>query len=197
MAVAAEHPLAAREAALHPDIAAFGSDCKRTDAQEATLETMEKKGMALGISAIHPLTGEAVPLWVPNFVLMSYGTGAVMAVPGHDARDWEFAKKHGLPIKQVIAPIDGGQIDIDAAAYLERGVLVNSGEYDGLDFDAAFHAIAGHFEETGRGCRKVNYRLRDWGVSRQRYWGTPIPIIYCDVCDAVPVPEDQLPVVLP
>jgi len=197
MAVAAEHPLAKKSAAANPGVAAFIEQCKQTDAQEATLETMEKKGMSLGISAIHPLSGEEVPLWVANFVLMTYGTGAVMAVPGHDARDWEFAKKHGLPIKQVIAPADGTDIDIEAAVYLERGVLVNSGQYDGLDFDAAFNAIADHFEEIGRGSRKVNYRLRDWGVSRQRYWGTPIPIIYCDDCGAVPVPEDQLPVVLP
>ncbi len=197
MAVAAEHPLASKSAANNPEVAAFIEECKQTDAQEATLETMEKKGMALDICAIHPLTGEEVPLWVANFVLMSYGTGAVMAVPGHDARDWEFAKKHDLPIKQVIAPADGTQIDIEEAVYLERGVLVNSGDYDGLDFDAALNAIADHFEKIGRGGRKVNYRLRDWGVSRQRYWGTPIPIIYCDDCDAVPVPEDQLPVVLP
>lgn len=197
MAVAAEHPLAKKSAAANPDVAEFIEQCKQTDAQEATLETMEKKGMSLGIFVIHPLSGEKVPLWVANFVLMTYGTGAVMAVPGHDARDWEFAKKHGLPIKQVIAPADGTDIDIEAAVYLERGVLVNSGQYDGLDFDAAFNAIADHFEEIGRGSRKVNYRLRDWGVSRQRYWGTPIPIIYCDDCDAVPVPEHQLPVVLP
>ncbi|NCF72815.1 MAG: leucine--tRNA ligase [Gammaproteobacteria bacterium] len=197
MAVAAEHPLASKSAATNPDVAAFIEDCKKTDAQEATLETMEKKGMPLGISAIHPLTGEEVPLWVANFVLMSYGTGAVMAVPGHDARDWEFAKNHGLPIKQVIAPVDGSDIDINQEVFLERGVLINSGDYDGLDFDGAFNAIADHFEKSGRGSRKVNYRLRDWGVSRQRYWGTPIPIIYCDDCDAVPVPDDQLPVVLP
>jgi len=197
MAVAAEHPLASKSAAMNPDVAAFIEECKKTDAQEATLETMEKKGMPLGISAIHPLTGEEVPLWVANFVLMSYGTGAVMAVPGHDARDWEFAKKHDLPIRQVIAPLDGSEIDIDAEVYLAHGVLVNSGDYDGLDFDGAFNAIADHFEKSGRGSRKVNYRLRDWGVSRQRYWGTPIPIIYCDDCDAVPVPDDQLPVVLP
>ena len=197
MAVAAEHPLASKSAAVNPDVAAFIEECRKTDAQEATLETMEKKGMPLGISAIHPLTGEDVPLWVANFVLMSYGTGAVMAVPGHDARDWEFAKKHDLQIKQVIAPTDGSEIDIDAEVYLERGVLINSGDYDGLDFDGAFNAIADHFEKSGRGSRKVNYRLRDWGVSRQRYWGTPIPIIYCDDCDAVPVPDDQLPVVLP
>ncbi len=197
MAVAAEHPLAIKAAADSPRIAAFVEECTKTAAAEATLETMEKKGIPLGISAIHPLTGEDVPLWVANFVLMSYGTGAVMAVPGHDARDWEFAKKHGVPIKQVIAPTDGTEIDIQEAVFIDKGVLVNSGKYDGLDFEAAFNAIADHFEETGRGRRTINYRLRDWGVSRQRYWGAPIPIIYCDDCDAVPVPEDQLPVVLP
>ncbi|MEO1246937.1 MAG: leucine--tRNA ligase [Pseudomonadota bacterium] len=197
MAVAAEHPLAKKAALDNPELAAFIEDCKKTDAAEATLETMEKKGMPLGISARHPLTGDEVPLWAANFVLMSYGTGAVMSVPGHDERDWEFARKHDLPITQVIAPADGSTIDIDEAAYTEKGVLVNSGDYDGLDYDQAFAALADHFENTGRGTRKVNYRLRDWGVSRQRYWGTPIPIVYCDDCDAVPVPEDQLPVVLP
>jgi leucyl-tRNA synthetase len=197
MAVAAEHPLAARAAADNPAVAAFIEECRKTDAAEATLETMEKKGMALGIDAIHPISGEKVPLWVANFVLMSYGTGAVMAVPAHDERDWEFAKKHGLDIRQVITPADGTEADIDSGAYIEYGVLVNSGEYDGMDFDQAFNAIADHFEKTGRGKRAINYRLRDWGVSRQRYWGTPIPIIYCDDCDAVPVPEKDLPVVLP
>ena len=197
MAVAAEHPLAEKAAATNPDIAAFIEECKKTDAAEATIETMEKKGMALGINVIHPLTGDEVPLWVANFVLMSYGTGAVMAVPGHDERDWEFAKKHGLPIRQVIAPEDGSEIDIDAAVYIDKGVTVNSGDYNGLDYQAAFDAIADWFEENGRGRRTVNYRLRDWGVSRQRYWGAPIPIIYCDDCDAVPVPEEDLPVVLP
>jgi leucyl-tRNA synthetase len=197
MAVAAEHPLATKAARNNPEVAAFIEECVKTDAAEATLETMEKKGMPLGISAIHPLTGDEVPLWVANFVLMSYGTGAVMAVPGHDERDWEFAKKHGVEIKQVIAPADGSEIDIQEAVFIDKGVLVNSGEFDGMDFDTAFNAIADHFEETGRGRRTVNYRLRDWGVSRQRYWGTPIPIIYCDDCDAVPVPEEDLPVVLP
>jgi len=197
MAVAAEHPLASKAAQDNPDVAAFIEECVKTDAAEATLETMEKKGMPLGISAIHPLTGDEVPLWVANFVLMSYGTGAVMAVPGHDERDWEFARKHGVQIKQVIAPADGSEIDIESQVFVDKGVLVNSGDYDGMDFDTAFNAIADHFEETGRGRRSVNYRLRDWGVSRQRYWGTPIPIIYCDDCDAVPVPEKDLPVVLP
>jgi leucyl-tRNA synthetase len=197
MAVAAEHPLAQKAAAGNPDIGAFIEECKRTQAAEAMLETMEKKGMPLGISAIHPISGEEVPLWVANFVLMSYGTGAVMAVPGHDARDWEFADKHGLPITQVITPADGSSVDITKGPYLEYGIVINSGEFDGLDYDQALDAIATRFENEGRGRRTVNYRLRDWGVSRQRYWGAPIPIIYCDDCDAVPVPEDQLPVVLP
>ena len=197
MAVAAEHPLAQKAAAGNPDIGAFIEECKRTQAAEAMLETMEKKGMPLGISAIHPISGEEVPLWVANFVLMSYGTGAVMAVPGHDARDWEFADKHGLPITQVITPADGSSVDITKGPYLEYGIVINSGEFDGLDYDQALDAIATRFENEGRGRRTVNYRLRDWGVSRQRYWGAPIPIIYCDDCDAVPVPENQLPVVLP
>ena len=197
MAVAAEHPLAQKAAADNPEIAAFVDECTKTQAAEATLETMEKKGMPLGISTIHPISGEAIPLWVANFVLMSYGTGAVMAVPGHDARDWEFANKHGLPITQVITPSDGSSIDISKGPLIEYGIVVNSGEFDGLNYDQAFDAIAKRFENAGRGKRTVNYRLRDWGVSRQRYWGAPIPIIYCDDCDAVPVPEDQLPVVLP
>jgi leucyl-tRNA synthetase len=197
MAVAAEHPLAQKAAEDNSDIAAFIEECTQTQAAEAALETMEKKGMQLGISAIHPISGEPVPLWVANFVLMSYGTGAVMAVPGHDARDWEFADKHGLAITQVITPSDGSEIDISEGPYVEYGTVINSGEYDGLDYEQAFDAIAKWFEDKGRGRRTVNYRLRDWGVSRQRYWGAPIPIIYCDDCDAVPVPEDQLPVILP
>ena len=197
MAVAAEHPLAQKAAADNEEIAAFIEECKQVEAAEAAIETMEKKGIPTGITAIHPITGEPVPLWIANFVLMSYGTGAVMGVPGHDQRDWDFAKKHGLPIVQVIVPEDGSEIDIDEDAYLGAGTLMNSGEFDGLDFDGAFNAIADQFEKTGRGGRRVNYRLRDWGVSRQRYWGAPIPIIYCDDCGAVPVPEDQLPVLLP
>ncbi len=197
MAVAAEHPLAQKAAADDPDIAAFVEECTQTQANEAAMDTMEKKGMPLGISAIHPISGEEVPIWVANFILMSYGTGAVMAVPGHDERDWEFANKHGLPITQVITPADGSSIDIQKGSYCEYGIVVNSGEFDGLDYEQAFDAIAKRFEKDGRGKRTVNYRLRDWGISRQRYWGAPIPIIYCDNCDAVPVPEDQLPVVLP
>ncbi len=197
MAVAAEHPLAEKAAAGDPAIARFLQECKTMQAAEAAMETMEKKGMPLGMSAIHPITGDAVPLWVANFVLMSYGTGAVMAVPGHDHRDWEFASKHGLPIVQVIEPLDGASIDVREAAFVEHGRVINSGFIDGMTFAEAFAAIASRFEEQGRGRRTVNYRLRDWGVSRQRYWGTPIPIIYCDKCGAVPVPEDELPVVLP
>ncbi len=197
MAVAAEHPLATKAASSDPKVASFIEDCKKMQAAEAAMETMEKKGMPLGISAIHPITGEKVPLWVANFVLMSYGTGAVMAVPGHDHRDWEFADKHGLPITQVVEPLDGSSIDISAGPYVEYGRVINSGFIDGMTFEQAFDAIAERFAEDGRGRRTVNYRLRDWGVSRQRYWGTPIPIIYCDACGAQPVPEDQLPVVLP
>jgi leucyl-tRNA synthetase len=197
MAVAAEHPLATKAAETNPEIAGFIKECKKTHAVEATMETMEKKGMPLGIAAIHPISGEEVPLWVANFVLMSYGTGAVMAVPGHDQRDWEFASKHDLPIVQVIGPTDGTDLDINEAPYLEHGIVMNSGDFDGLDFEQAFDKIAQRFENDGSGQRTVNYRLRDWGVSRQRYWGTPIPIIYCDDCDAVAVPEDQLPVLLP
>ncbi|NNE61020.1 MAG: leucine--tRNA ligase [Woeseia sp.] len=197
MAVAAEHPIAQKAAADNPALGKFLEECKTMQSAEAAMETMEKKGMPLGVAAIHPISGERVPLWVANFVLMGYGTGAVMAVPGHDERDWEFATRHNLPITQVIAPADQSQADISAAAYTDYGVLVNSGEYDGLTSAEAFAAIADRFEREGRGRKKVNYRLRDWGVSRQRYWGTPIPIIYCDDCGALPVPEDQLPVVLP
>ena len=197
MAVAAEHPLAEKAAAGNPGVAAFIEECKTTHAAEAALETMEKKGMPLGISAIHPISGEEVPLWVANFILMGYGTGAVMAVPGHDERDWEFASKYGLPIIQVIEPSGGDALDIAQGPYCDYGKVVNSGDLDGLDYQQAFDAIAGQFAGNGRGKRTVNYRLRDWGVSRQRYWGTPIPIIYCDDCGALPVPENQLPVILP
>ncbi|MGI9205267.1 MAG: leucine--tRNA ligase [Woeseiaceae bacterium] len=197
MAVAAEHPLACTVAASDDKVAAFIEECKKMQAAEAAMETMEKKGMPLGIFAIHPITGEPVPLWVANFVLMSYGTGAVMAVPGHDQRDWEFASKHQLPITQVIEPMDGAELDIGEAPYVDYGRVINSGFIDGMTFEQAFAAIEQRFAENKRGRKTVNYRLRDWGVSRQRYWGTPIPIIYCDDCDAQPVPEDQLPVVLP
>ncbi len=197
MAVAAEHPLALKAAASNPKLAKFLEECRTMQAAEAAMETMEKKGMPLGISAIHPISGDEIPLWVANFVLMNYGTGAVMAVPGHDHRDWEFATKHGLTISQVVTAADGSPTDISEGAFVAHGKLVNSGEFDGLDFEQACAAITERFESTGKGKSTINYRLRDWGVSRQRYWGTPIPIIYCDACGAVPVPADQLPVVLP
>lgn len=198
VAVAAQHPLAQQAAANNPELAEFIEECKHTKVAEADLATMEKKGMALGVEAIHPLTGEKVPVWTANFVLMDYGSGAVMSVPGHDQRDYEFAKKYGLTIKQVIKPADAAEsIDLDEEAYTEKGVLLNSGDFDDLEFDMAFKAIAAELETKGKGKVTVNYRLRDWGVSRQRYWGTPIPVINCPSCGSVPVPEDQLPVVLP
>ncbi|MDI3323001.1 leucine--tRNA ligase [Pontibacterium granulatum] len=198
VAVAAQHPLAQQAAANNPELTAFIEECKHTKVAEADLATMEKKGMALGVEAIHPLTGEKVPVWTANFVLMDYGSGAVMSVPGHDQRDYEFAKKYGLTIKQVIKPADAAEsIDLDEEAYTDKGVLVNSGDFDDLEFDMAFKAIAAELEAKGKGKVTVNYRLRDWGVSRQRYWGTPIPVINCPSCGSVPVPEDQLPVALP
>ncbi|MDX9988038.1 leucine--tRNA ligase [Thiothrix unzii] len=197
VAVAAQHPLALQAAVSNPDLAAFIEDCKQVKVAEADMATMEKKGMATGAMAIHPLTGEAVPVMVANFVLMSYGSGAVMAVPAHDQRDWEFAQAYGLAVKQVIASLDGREVDLSAAAFTEKGVLIDSGEFSGLTSAEAFEAIANHLTASAKGRRRVNFRLRDWGVSRQRYWGCPIPIIYCDDCGAVPVPEKDLPVVLP
>ena len=197
MSVAAEHPLALHAAQSNPELAEFCIECKNVGVAEATVETQEKRGMATGLHAIHPITKARVPIHVANFVLMGYGTGAVMAVPGHDQRDWEFATKYSLPIKQVIRPLDGGDVDLDKGAYTEQGLCMNSGAYDGMNFEQAFNALAERLRKGGQGERRVNYRLRDWGVSRQRYWGCPIPIIYCAKCGAVPVPEDQLPVILP
>jgi leucyl-tRNA synthetase len=197
MAVAAEHPLAQRAAKNNPDLQEFIAECRRTGVTEAVLETMEKRGMPLGVDAIHPLSGEKIPVWVANFVLMGYGTGAVMAVPAHDQRDWEFARRYGLRIHPVIQPEDGSLTPIDDSAYVEHGRLINSGQFDRLDFDEAFDAFAKLFEAQGRGKRRVNYRLRDWAISRQRYWGCPIPLIHCTDCGVQPVPDDQLPVVLP
>jgi leucyl-tRNA synthetase len=198
VAVAAQHPLAAKAAAGRPDLAAFIDQQINTKVAEADLATMEKQGMDTGLKAVHPLSGDEVPIYVANFVLMSYGSGAVMAVPGHDQRDWEFAHKYNLPIKQVVEPLsDEQECDLNQAAFTEHGRLVNSGEFDGLNFEEAFNAIAERLESEDKGEKTVNYRLRDWGVSRQRYWGAPIPIINCDDCGAVPVPESDLPVRLP
>ncbi|MCB1706533.1 MAG: leucine--tRNA ligase, partial [Halioglobus sp.] len=197
LAVALQHPLAKAAAENNPALAAFIESQGNIKVAEAEMATMEKLGMATGITATHPLTGEEVPVWVANFVLMSYGSGAVMSVPGHDQRDWEFATKYGLPVKQVIAPAGAEACDLSLAAFTDRGQLVNSGEFDGLDFEQAFATIADRLEREGKGKRTVNFRLRDWGVSRQRYWGAPIPIINCPSCGAVPVPAADLPVVLP
>ncbi|MFJ5330357.1 leucine--tRNA ligase [Pectobacterium versatile] len=197
VAVAAGHPLAAQAAATNPALADFIAECRNTKVAEADMATMEKKGMATGLYAIHPLNGEKVAIWVANFVLMEYGTGAVMAVPGHDQRDWEFATKYDLSIKPVILNADGSEPDLSAQAMTEKGNLFNSGEFDGLDFEAGFNAIADKLVEKGIGERKVNYRLRDWGVSRQRYWGAPIPMVTQEDGTVVPTPEDQLPVILP
>ncbi|WP_026960687.1 leucine--tRNA ligase [Aliagarivorans taiwanensis] len=194
--IAAQHPLALKAAETNPELAAFIEECKNTKVAEADMATMEKKGVATGLYAIHPITGKQVPIWAANFVLMDYGSGAVMAVPGHDQRDYEFATAYGLEIKGVIQPSDG-ELDISEQAYTEKGVLFNSGEFDGLDFQAAVDAISAKLESEGKGEKKVNFRLRDWGVSRQRYWGTPIPMLNLENGDVVAVPEDQLPVRLP
>jgi leucyl-tRNA synthetase len=200
MAIAAEHPLATRLAQGRPDITAFIEECKKGSFAEAELATMEKKGVATGFSVTHPLTGVAVPVWIGNYVLMGYGEGAVMGVPAHDERDFAFAKKYGLPIQQVIG-VAGEEFLLEGwqewYADKQRGTCVNSGKYDGLDYNAATDAIAADLKAKGLGDKQVQYRLRDWGISRQRYWGTPIPIIHCESCGAVPVPEKDLPVVLP
>ncbi len=241
VAIAAEHPLALKAAGSNPELADFVDSCKAGGVSEAEIETQEKRGMATGFHAVHPISGEKIPVWIANFVLMGYGTGAVMCVPAHDERDREFARNYDLPVKMVVASrsvidaigelqqdvSDGAQADPmhaalhgrstdaydkasaarlieetlnsikEVEAYSEHGTLINSGPFDGMDFEQAFDAVAERLEADGTGRRKVTGRRRDWGVSRQRYWGCPIPIIYCDDCGAVPVPEDQLPVVLP
>ncbi|MFM2482217.1 leucine--tRNA ligase [Celerinatantimonas sp. YJH-8] len=195
--VAAQHPLALKAAENNPELAKFIDACKNTKVAEADMATMEKLGVDTGLKAIHPLTGQEVPIWAANFVLMDYGSGAVMAVPAHDQRDYEFASKYGLDIKPVILTEAGEAPDVSEQAYTEKGKLFNSSEFDGLAFQEAFNAISGHLESLGKGQKKVNFRLRDWGVSRQRYWGTPIPMLNLENGDVVPVPEEQLPVRLP
>ncbi len=197
LGIAAAHPLAELAAEKNPQLAEFIREAKNAKVAEADLATMEKKGMATDLFAIHPLTGEKLPIWVANFVLMHYGTGAVMAVPAHDQRDFEFAQKYNLPIKQVIAPLADEEIDLTKQAFVEHGKLVNSAEFDGLDFDAAFNGIADKLEKLGVGKRQVNYRLRDWGVSRQRYWGAPIPMLTLPNGETIPAPIEDLPIILP
>ena len=196
VAIAAGHPLAEAAAKNNAELASFVEECKNSSTSEADIATIEKKGVFTGLYATHPITGEQVPVWAANFVLMNYGTGAVMSVPAHDQRDYEFAAKYDLPLKGVIKPADG-ELDISEMAYTEKGELFNSGEFDGLDFDKAFDAIASKLEGANKGQRKVNYRLRDWGVSRQRYWGAPIPMTTLEDGTVMPIPEEQLPLTLP
>ena len=206
-AVAAAHTLAIHAAQTNPELAEFLKECEQSGTAEADMATMEKKGMPTGINVIHPLTGEQIPVWVGNYVLMSYGEGAVMAVPAHDERDFYFANKYKLPIVQVLdakgglqdgeTPFDNQHWQAWYASKEDRLVLVNSGKYDGLTHKTAVDAIAEDLKAKNLGDKQVQFRLRDWGVSRQRYWGAPIPVIYCDDCGVVPVPESDLPVTLP
>ncbi len=198
VAVAAEHPLATEAAQGNPELAAFIEECKHGSVAEADMATMEKKGMPTGRFVTHPLNGEKLPVWVANYVLMGYGEGAVMAVPAHDERDFAFAAKYKLPVRAVIRTSAGDLIPAPwRDAYAEHGVCINSGKYDGLDFGQASDAIAADLEARSQGAKRTQFRLRDWGISRQRYWGCPIPIIHCASCGDVPVPEKDLPVVLP
>ncbi len=197
LALAPEHPLVAEKAKKDPRVADFLARCRKAPVSEAEIETMEKSGVPLGIDAVHPVSGEKIPVWTANFVLMSYGTGAVMSVPAHDQRDWEFAKKYGLEIKQVIFPEDENVFDIEEKAFTEKGILGNSGWLSQLTSQEAFGRIAEFLQKNAAGGIRTNYRLRDWGISRQRYWGAPIPIVYCERCGEVPVPDSDLPVQLP
>ena len=197
LTLATQHPIALEVAQTNTALADFIEQCRTQQMSEAEMATMEKLGIDTGITAVHPLTGEAVPLWVGNYVLMDYGSGAVMAVPAHDQRDHEFAKKYRLPIKQVVAPIDNQSCDVDVEAFVDKGILINSGPYDGLDFSAAFDGMATDLESTNHGTVTTNYRLRDWGVSRQRYWGAPIPMYNLAEGGEIPVPLDKLPIILP
>ena len=200
MAIAAEHPVALAAAASNPKLAAFIEECRRGSVMEADVATQEKKGMPTGLHVLHPFSGKPIQVWVANYVLMGYGEGAVMGVPGHDERDFEFARKNSLPIVTVVRSKTGTYEEVRApwiADYAEYGITVNSGDFSGLEFQAAVAAIAASLEKRGLGKKRVQYRLRDWGISRQRYWGCPIPLIHCEACGEVPVPDEQLPVVLP
>lgn len=197
LAIAPEHPLATLAAESNDQIKEFIASCRNIKVAEAELATMEKLGIPTVFHAINPLTNQPVPIWIANYVLMDYGSGAVMAVPGHDQRDHEFASKYRLPIKQVIKPFDNQDWEIEKEAFVEHGTLIDSGKFTGLSSDSAINEIANYLEQVSLGKKVTHYRLRDWGISRQRYWGAPIPIIYCDSCGAVPVPEQDLPVLLP
>jgi leucyl-tRNA synthetase len=195
--LAPQHPIALDLAKTNPELALFIENCQSQQVSEAEMATIEKAGVASGINALHPLTGKEIPVWVGNYVLMDYGSGAVMAVPAHDQRDYEFAQKYQLPIEQVIAPINGEDFDLEKQAFTSKGTLVNSAEFDGLDFNDAFDAIAAALEEKNLGSVTTNFRLRDWGVSRQRYWGSPIPMFNLGDGNDIPVPLEKLPVLLP
>ncbi len=198
VAIAPEHTLAQHAAENSQAVAEFIRSCKQSKVSEAEISTLEKQGIDTGLFAIHPVTNEKVPVWIANFVLIEYGSGAVMSVPAHDQRDWEFASKYNLEIKPVITEEKAGNnVDVSNAAFIEKGWLFNSEQFDGLSSQQAFEKIAEYLEGQGKGVKQINYRLRDWGVSRQRYWGCPIPMIHCDTCGSVPVPEQDLPVLLP
>ena len=197
VSLAAEHPITLELAKTNAALSDFIEQCKKQAVSEADMSTMEKLGMDTGLKATHPISGEAVPIWVANYVLMDYGSGAVMAVPAHDERDFAFAKQYDLPIKQVIAPTDGQEIEIEKAAFVDKGTLINSGEFNDLNFRDAFEAISNKLIESKKGKVTTNFRLRDWGVSRQRYWGTPIPFFNLEDGSEIPVPLDRLPVLLP
>ncbi|OIN84379.1 leucine--tRNA ligase [Francisella sp. TX07-6608] len=198
LGIAPEHPLALEEAKTNSELAAFIEECKKISTMEADLATQEKKGFKTSIKVIHPISGETIDVWVANFVLMGYGSGAVMSVPAHDQRDWEFAQKYDIPLKQVIESNDNKlKIDLEKQAFTEKGILINSGEFDGLNFKNAYQAIKKYLTEQNRGYETTNFRIHDWGISRQRYWGCPIPMIHCDDCGAVPEKEENLPIRLP
>ena len=196
LAIASEHPLALQAGKSNSEVQKFIEECRTMETSEVAMETMEKKGANSGLTCTHPITGEDVPIWIANFVLMGYGTGAVMSVPAHDQRDFEFAKKYAIPMLEVVKPKEGEHVASESA-FTDKGVLCNSGEFNGLNFEQAFEAIAKKLELENLGEKQNNYRLRDWGVSRQRYWGCPIPIINCAKCGSVAVPEKNLPIILP
>ncbi|QUE32258.1 leucine--tRNA ligase [Francisella philomiragia] len=198
LGIAPEHPLALEEAKTNSQLKSFIDECKRISTMEADLATQEKKGFKTSIQAIHPISGETVDVWVANFVLMGYGSGAVMSVPAHDQRDWEFAQKYNIALKQVIKPSDNkSKLDLDKEAFTEKGILINSGEFDGLNFKFAYQAIKKYLFDNDKGYETTNFRIHDWGISRQRYWGCPIPMIHCNDCGLVPEKEENLPVKLP